>query len=56
MDKSTTSRSPRCTVGNLIPNKSYQFRILAENIFGCGEPSEPTKTIQTSGRIKQTSL
>jgi titin len=48
--KAATSRSPRCTVENLLPNKQYQFRILAENIFGAGEPSEPTKTVQTSGR------
>ena len=41
---------------NLIPNKSYQFRILAENTFGCGEPSEPTKTIQTSGSNKTKSF
>ena len=48
--KAATSRSPRCTVENLLPNKQYQFRILAENIFGAGEPSEPTKTVQTTGR------
>jgi hypothetical protein len=48
--KAATSRSSRCTVENLLPNKQYQFRILAENIFGAGEPSEPTKTVQTTGR------
>ena len=48
--KAATSRSPRCTVENLLPNKPYQFRILAENIFGAGEPSEPTKTVQTTGK------
>ncbi len=35
---------------NLLPNKQYQFRILAENIFGAGAPSEPTKTVQTLGK------
>ena len=48
--KVTTSRFPHCNVENLIPNKSYQFRILAENIYGAGEPSEPTKSVQTEGR------
>jgi titin len=42
-----TSRSPHYTVENLIPKKQYQFRIIAENIFGPGAPSEPTKTVQT---------
>ena len=49
--KAATSRFPRCTVENLSPNKQYQFRILAENIFGPGEPSEPTKTVTTSGKF-----
>ncbi len=49
--KAGTSRSPHATVENLLPNKPYQFRILAENIFGAGAPSEPTKTVQTSGKI-----
>lgn len=47
--KAATSRSPRCTVENLLPNKPYQFRIIAENVHGAGEPSEPTNTIQTNG-------
>ncbi|CAF4189098.1 unnamed protein product [Rotaria sp. Silwood2] len=46
--KAATSRFPRCTVENLIPNKQYQFRIFAENVFGAGEPSEPTKPVQTT--------
>ncbi len=48
--KAGTSRFPHTTLENLIPNKPYQFRILAENIFGAGEPSAPTKTVQTSGK------
>jgi len=48
--KAGTSRFPHTTVENLLPNKQYQFRILAENIFGAGEPSEPTKTVQTAGK------
>ncbi len=49
--KAATSRSPRCTVENLLPNKPYQFRIIAQNIHGSGQPSEPTKTVQTNGKI-----
>ncbi len=48
--KAGTSRFSHTTLENLIPNKQYQFRILAENIFGTGEPSEPTKTVQTTGK------
>jgi len=51
--KAGTSRFPHTTVENLLPKKQYQFRILAENIFGAGEPSEPTKTVQTSGKNNQ---
>lgn len=50
--RAATSRSAHCTVENLLPKKSYQFRILAENIFGLSEPSEPTKTVQTEGRFE----
>lgn len=48
--KAATSRSPRCNVENLIPNKSYQFRVIAENVHGTSQPSEPTKSVQTSGK------
>ena len=48
--KAATSRFAHCMVENLMPNKQYEFRIIAENIFGPGGPSEPTKTIQTLGR------
>ena len=48
--KAATSRFPRCNVENLLPNKLYQFRVIAENINGTSEPSEPTKTIQTNGK------
>ena len=49
--KAGTSRFPHTTVENLVPKKQYQFRILAENIFGASEPSEPTKTVQTEGKV-----
>ena len=48
--KAGTSRFAHTIVENLLPNKQYQFRILAENIFGAGPASEPTKPIQTSGK------
>lgn len=51
--KACTSRFAHCNVENLLPNKQYQFRILAENIFGAGPPSEPTKTVQTLGNEDQ---
>lgn len=51
--RAATSRVPRCTVENLLPNKPYQFRILAQNVHGSGEPSEPTKTVQTTGKTKR---
>ena len=54
--KAAISRFPRCTVENLLPNKPYQFRILAENMFGAGEPSEPTKTVQTTGKQTKWSI
>ncbi|CAF0741448.1 unnamed protein product, partial [Didymodactylos carnosus] len=46
--KCGTSRFTHFTAEKLQPNKSHQFRILAENIFGTGEPSEPTKPVETS--------
>ncbi|CAM4765861.1 unnamed protein product [Rotaria magnacalcarata] len=46
--KAAISRSPRCTVQNLTPNKPYQFRVLAENSHGAGEPSQPSKPVQTT--------
>ena len=51
-----TSRFAHTTVSNLLPNKQYQFRILAENILGIGEPSEPTKTVTTTGKIRVESI
>ena len=35
------------TVPNLIPYVSYRLRLLAENIVGHSEPSEPTRWFQT---------
>jgi hypothetical protein len=52
--KVMTSRFPHCMIENLIPNKSYQFRVSAENILGVGEPSAPTTSIQIEGRKEKT--
>jgi titin len=49
--RATSSRSAHCMVENLIPDKSYQFRVSAENVFGVGQPSEPTKTIRLEGTV-----
>uniref|UniRef100_A0A0N5A3Z9 Fibronectin type-III domain-containing protein n=1 Tax=Parastrongyloides trichosuri TaxID=131310 RepID=A0A0N5A3Z9_PARTI len=35
----------KTTVGYLIKNHQYQFRIIAKNIMGFSEPSEPSETI-----------
>ncbi|CAF0817484.1 unnamed protein product, partial [Didymodactylos carnosus] len=46
--KCGTSRFTHFTAESLQSNKPHQFRIIAENIHGTGEPSEPTKPVQTS--------
>jgi len=43
--RTATSRFTHCNLENLIPNKSYQFRVSAENIYGVGEPSDPSKAV-----------
>ncbi|XP_049831894.1 protein sidekick isoform X2 [Schistocerca gregaria] len=35
------------TVGNLVPFTLYKLRIIANNVVGASEPSEPTKEFQT---------
>lgn len=34
------------TVKQLLPNIKYKFRVLAINVHGCSQPSEPSKEIQ----------
>jgi hypothetical protein len=34
-------------VENLSPIKDYQFRVMAENLYGRSEPCEPTGIIKT---------
>ncbi|CAF1142161.1 unnamed protein product [Rotaria sordida] len=46
--KAGISRFPHYNVQNLLPNKSYQFRVTAENVHGAGEPSKPTQPVQTN--------
>ena len=40
-------RSPRYAVFDLTEGKQYQFRVLAANMYGSSEASEPTKPIHT---------
>lgn len=40
-------RSPRYAVFDLAEGKLYKFRVLAANIYGTSEPSQPTGAIQT---------
>ncbi|KJH47971.1 Armadillo/beta-catenin-like repeat protein [Dictyocaulus viviparus] len=35
----------KMTVGDLIAGHKYQFRVLAHNVVGCSEPSEPSSFI-----------
>lgn len=36
-------------VEGLSPNKEYQFRVAAENLYGRSEPCEPTGIVKTEG-------
>ena len=36
-------------VEGLSPGKEYQFRVMAENVYGRSEPCEPTSIIKTEG-------
>lgn len=40
-------RSPRYAVFDLAEGKQYLFRVLAANMYGTSEASEPTEPIQT---------
>lgn len=52
-EKACETDTPECkgTVGNLIEGMDYQFRIVAVNRAGLGEPSEPSKTITAKARF-----
>ena len=41
-----------CHVENLVPNKEYQFRVTAENLYGKGQPCEPTGMIKTEDDVE----
>lgn len=41
------SRFTHCTVEGLSPSHDYQFRAIAENLYGRSDPCEPTSLIQT---------
>uniref|UniRef100_A0AC34RIM6 Twitchin n=1 Tax=Panagrolaimus sp. JU765 TaxID=591449 RepID=A0AC34RIM6_9BILA len=40
----------KATVANLRPGETYQFRIMAKNKGGCGEPSDPSASVITKPR------
>lgn len=40
-------RFTHCTAEGLSPSHDYQFRVIAENLYGRSEPCEPTSLIQT---------
>ena len=42
-----TCRFTHAKVESLSPGKEYQFRVIAENLNGRGDPCEPTGTIKT---------
>lgn len=41
----TVADSLSYTVKNLLPNIKYKFRVLAINIHGCSQPSDPSEEI-----------
>lgn len=41
------SRFAHCTVEGLSPSHDYQFRVIAENLYGRSEACEPTSLVQT---------
>uniref|UniRef100_A0A4W4F2H3 Myomesin 2a n=1 Tax=Electrophorus electricus TaxID=8005 RepID=A0A4W4F2H3_ELEEL len=48
-------RSPRYAVFDLAEGKEYLFRVLAANMHGISNPSEPTRPIRTQVLIPNTS-
>lgn len=40
-------RFTHCTVENLSPSHDYQFRVIAENLYGRSDPCEPSSLVQT---------
>ena len=43
----SSSRFAYTTVESLSPSHEYQFRVMAENLYGRSEPCEPTGVIKT---------
>lgn len=52
-EKAVETDTPECkgTVPNLIEGMDYQFRIIAVNRAGPGEPSEPCRPITAKPRF-----
>lgn len=52
-EKAVETDTPECkgTVPNLIEGMDYQFRIIAVNRAGSGEPSEPCRPVTAKPRF-----
>lgn len=51
--RAATTRFTLHQVTGLNPNKEYQFRVFAENIYGRSEPSELTQVVRTKPSEKE---
>ena len=49
----TIADSLAYTVKNLVENTKYKFRVRAENVHGCSEPSQPTEDVVVTKPIEQ---
>ena len=49
----TIYRFTHMRVDNLSSNHEYQFRVVAENLYGRSEACEPTGTVKTEGAEKK---
>lgn len=47
--RALSSHATHCMIDGLVGEKTYQFRVIAENVHGAGEPSEPSKAVFVKG-------
>lgn len=43
------THSCKMTIGDLMPHRQYEFRVIAKNAIGYSKPSEPTKPVFIGG-------